>query len=117
METLTAGFHRVHLASLQDDDAITLYLPLTAEGHLDAAAPRPHLCTGRWNGQHFYGEFLPGGVNARTHHLHRIATADLQILTDLLTAPLEPGTQITMYVGDSTEGEAWPFVVRDLRHV
>jgi hypothetical protein len=110
---MSGGFHRIHLRA-PDQDYITLYLPLTDDGRLDAKGHQPWLCKALWGGFDYLGEFFAGSGG-----LNRIVWADDdEWLTDLGTVPVRKGAVVSVYEGDDADlADVVEVIVADVRRV
>lgn len=106
------GFHRVHMRA-SDEDNITVYVPLTANGTIDPGGHQPWLLKARWEGTWYLGELClgPGDLNR-----FEWSGYDDDSRTDFGTAVIKKEALITVYTTDANS-RSYLFTVVDIQRV
>jgi hypothetical protein len=105
------GFYRVRLEA-DDDDWMTLVVPLDDHGRIAPAVPGPHLFKARWNGDEFYGEL------ALTGEPRFVWGADARnSLTNITSVALAEWAKVTIWQEDSRDSAEFVFRVRSLERL
>lgn len=107
------AYFRVHLKSMGDEDSLTVYLPLDADGNLDRRGHSPWLVKTVWDGYMYYGELIISDDGAARLEWGGDSPDSN---TDLGTAPLRMNSIVTVFESEPNSPK-YLFVVANIVEV